>query len=125
MATAMEFLDYAPQARTRAYNYDHYLDRLGFGTGEDAHYMRTMFKENLRNYVRSFGFEHIPKKGNEQAYEMMIKRFFSEHGNTYWGSSKRVHLVEQDPSKGFLYPRDTERQNSKYYSELLFHGSLY
>lgn len=96
------------------YNYDHCLDLLGFGIGEDAYYMRTTFIENLGNYVKSFGFEHIRKTGNKQAYEMMIKRFLSEHGTTYWGSSKRVHLVEKDPSKGFLYPRDTERKNSKY-----------
>ena len=110
----MEFLDYAPQAGNRVYNYDHYLDRLGFGTGEDAHYLRTTFNKKLRNYVKSSGFEHIRKTGNKQAYEMMIKRFLSEHGNTYWGSSKRVHLVEKDLSKGFLYPRDTERKDSKY-----------
>ncbi len=110
----MEFLDYAPQAGNRVYNYDHYLDWLGFGTGEDAHYMRTTFTENLRNYVKSSGFEHIRKTGNKQAYKMMIKRFLSEHGTTYWGSLERVHLVEKDPSKGFLYPRDTKCIKSKY-----------
>ena len=114
LATAMEFLDYAPQARNHLYNYDHYLDRLGFGTGKDAHHMWATFTNNLRNYVKSSGSEHIRKTGDKQAYEMMIKQFLSEYGTTYWGSSKRVHLVEKDPSKGVLYPRDTERKNSTY-----------
>lgn len=122
LTTAMEFLTYAPQARNRKTNNHNYLDQLGFEKGseaaeDEAFLTRAAFVKDLRNHVKSSDFEYLLKVDNEQAFEMMIKGFLLKYGTTYWGASKRSHLVEKDPAKGFLCPRDAERKDSRYWSD--------
>ena len=44
----------------------------------------------------------------------MVREFLNLRGHRYWSASNRRHLQQPDILKGFLYPRDTERAQSRY-----------
>ena len=118
LATSKEFLDYAPQSRVPKKNYIKFLDELGFKTEDEAaadELLRTRdeFIRDFKHHVDSSHYKFLIKQDNEKAFDTMVGEFLSKYGAIYWGSSKRDHLTEMNPIKGFLYPRDAERGGSR------------
>lgn len=114
----MKFLNYAPPARALGTTYTNFLDELGFEAENEAAAgnpvnTRLAFISDLRDHVDSSYSKYLRKRDNEKAFEKMIEDFLSKHGAIYWGPSQRDHLTEKNPLKGFLYPRDAERKDSR------------
>ncbi|MCJ1242878.1 hypothetical protein MMC30_000074 [Trapelia coarctata] len=55
----------------------------------------------------------LRKEDNPPAFDALVQGFLTAYGSVYWGSWSRDHLVVSDPSKGFLHPRDSRRENSR------------
>ncbi|MCJ1479059.1 hypothetical protein MMC13_007743 [Lambiella insularis] len=120
----MAYLDYNPspfdKADARRQNYKSYLDRLGFDHWdiEIALEARLQFIGDLRAHLCVPETVHLRKSDNPAAFHALINGFLLEHGTKYFGETERDHLAEKDPQKGFLYPRDAQRENSRLFARL-------
>ena len=110
------YLDYAPSGGPKYHNYESFLNRLGFLPARDsklAHDMRkefmAAFKQCTHQPIRAF----LLKKDNEAAFKALILGFLKETGPKFWGTSNRDHLEAPDNLRGFLYPRDADREGSR------------
>ncbi|MCJ1394070.1 hypothetical protein MMC18_006948 [Xylographa bjoerkii] len=112
------YLEYEPKpflhADSKNYCYRTYLDRLGFNTWDDpiALEARLQFIRDLKSHVCVPETTYLRKEDNPPAFNALIFGFFEKYGDRYWGM-ERKHLAEKDPLKGFLYPRDALRENSR------------
>ena len=113
------YLDYEPKpflhTDSKNYCYRTYLDRLGFNIWDDpvALEARLQFIRDLKAHVCVPETTYLRKDDNPAAFNALIFGFFGRYGDRYWGM-EREHLAETDPLKGFLYPRDALRENSRY-----------
>ena len=62
---------------------------------------------------------YLRQADNEVAFHATILAFLQEHGAVYWGDTERGHLQVLETWKGFLYPRDSRRESSRYGSHSL------
>ncbi|MCJ1404676.1 hypothetical protein MMC11_007902 [Xylographa trunciseda] len=112
------FLDYEPKPflpeDLKNYCYRTYLDRLGFKKWDDpdANEVRLQFIRDLKAHVYVPETTYLCKEDNPPAFHALIFGFFEKYGERYWGR-EREHLAEKDPVKGFLYPRDALREDSR------------
>ena len=97
-------------------SYASYLEQLDFRT-ERLSSLGAGFVDRVRNHGGSTYLKYLRKSDNISAFKIMISEFLAEYGSTYWGKYKRSHLKEPDISKGFLYPRDAERKDSRYVTQ--------
>ncbi|MCJ1414318.1 hypothetical protein MMC32_000644 [Xylographa parallela] len=117
------YLDYEPKpflhTDSKNYCYRTYLDRLGFNIWDDpvALEARLQFIRDLKAHVCVPETTYLRKDDNPAAFNALIFGFFGRYGDRYWGM-EREHLAEKDPLKGFLYPRDALRENSRLVSVL-------
>ena len=113
------YFDYEPKpllhVDSKNYCYRTYLDRLGFNTWDNpiALEARLQFIRDLKAHVCVPETTYLRKDDNPAAFNALIFGFFGRYGDRYWGV-ERDHLAEKDPLKGFLYPRDALRENSRY-----------
>ncbi|KAL9120469.1 MAG: hypothetical protein Q9187_002979 [Circinaria calcarea] len=108
------YLDYCPMAPShegKALNYRTCLDRLGMK--EDALDIRVQFVQEFKQHTQEPECTFLRKEDNGAAFDELIAGFLRKRGSYYWGTGNRDHLLEPDTSKGFLYPRDAERPNSR------------
>ena len=81
---------------------------------EDALNVRVQFVQDVKEYTQEPECLFLRKQDNGAAFDELIHGFLRKRGSYYWGTENRDHLVEQDASKGYLYPRDAERPNSRW-----------
>ena len=62
----------------------------------------------------------LNKASTEDTSKVTVSAFLAKYGPTYWGIDKRDHLQEPDISKGFLCPRDAQREDSRWLSTTSF-----
>ncbi|MCJ1437563.1 hypothetical protein MMC27_006950 [Xylographa pallens] len=114
----LAYLDYEPKpflhTDSKIYCYRTYLDKLGFNIWDDpvALEARLQFIRDLKAHVCVPETTYLRKDDNPAAFNALIFGFFGRYGDRYWGVG-REHLAEKDPLKGFLYPRDALRENSR------------
>ena len=119
LSSGSTYLEYSPKPSlhgdSKNYCYRTYLDRLGFDTWDDpvALETRLQFIRDLKAHVCVPETTYLRKEDNPAAFNALVFGFFEKHGDRYWGM-ERGHLAEKDPLKGFLYPRDALRENSRY-----------
>ena len=77
--------------------------------------MRDKLKKTIDNYVAHAGYNFLRNEDHEVVFSALVAKFLKLHGPTFWGRqpSKRSHLKEMDPKKGFQCPRDAERPASQ------------
>lgn len=93
-------------------SYDYYFDLLDFNNDCP---MRDKLKYTINNHIVNAGCNFLRYRDNVMVFDALVAKFLKLHGPTYWGPqpSKRSHLKEMDPNKGFLCPRDAQRPGSK------------
>jgi hypothetical protein len=107
------YLNYAPLASTQRPNYTAFLDQLGFRPEHQSANARALFVKHLQAHVDPYHYKFLRREDNEKAFKTMTMEFLRVHGSTHWGSSDRHHLQERDILKGYLCPRDAEREGSR------------
>lgn len=75
----------------------------------------------MKLYVRSSNHMFFNNTSVEDPFKVAVSEFLARHGPTYWGVDKRDQLLEPDIFKGFLCPRDAQRE----YSRLVFNLGRY
>lgn len=75
--------------------------------------MRTAFIADVKHHVNSPSHRFLTRDAYPEAFKTVMSEFLAEYGPTYWGDSKRDHLQESDALKGFLCPRDAQREGSR------------
>ena len=89
-------------------NYKIYLYKLGFKQEQaELGAIHSLIKA-LRVYLEGIDYFCLRKGDNPAAFRTLVLEFLKEQGPRYWGPSNRQHLEEEDPSKGYLYPRDVQ-----------------
>lgn len=106
------YLDYSPFRLESPRNYEICLYRLGFKQKEAESGTHNELIKNLRAYLEGTEYFCLRKVDNPAAFRTLVLEFLKESGPRYWGPSNRQHLEEEDPSKGYLYPRDVQRGES-------------
>lgn len=113
------YLDYEPRTfikgDTKHFTYRSCFDRLGFDhwDNETALEARLQFIRDLRAHLCVPETRCLRRKDNPAAFRALILGFLEKHGQMYFGKANRAHLAEKDPRKGFLYPRDAQRDGSR------------
>ena len=111
------YLDYKPEpfvaTDKNSQCYRTYLDKLGFKADEYTEDIRRNFVRELRAHVCAPETMYMRKEDNPAAFAALIRGFLEKHGQKYWGAN-RNHLEVTDISKGLLYPRDADREGSRY-----------
>ena len=111
------YLDYKPEpylaTDRNSQCYRTYLDKLGFKKDEYSEDIRRTFVKDLRAHVCAPETMYMRREDNPAAFAALIKGFLQKHGHKYWGTN-RTHLAVTDISKGFSYPRDADREGSRY-----------
>ena len=74
--------------------------------------MRTDFVVDMRNDLSFPSLEVLNRRADPKAFKILVSGFLAQYGPKYWGDSKRDHLQEPDTLKGFLCPRDAQREGS-------------
>ena len=93
-------------------SYRNYLYKLGFKPEQAELGFNHRLIKDLKVYLEGNEYFHLRKCDNPAAFRTLVLEFLEEQGPRYWGHSKRQHLDEEDPSKGYLYPRDVQRGES-------------
>ena len=75
--------------------------------------MRNRLATDLSLYVRSTHDRFLNKASTEDTLKVAVSDFLAKYGPIYWGINKRDHLQEPDIYKGFLCPRDAQREDSR------------
>ena len=119
-----EYLFYSPMSLTpkpnASFNEGNYFDLLGFNPAGGDSDMRDRLATDMRLYLRSMHDMSLNKASTEDTSKVAVSEFLAKHGPTYWGVDKRDHLQEPNISKGFLCPRDAQRENSRWLSTTSF-----
>ena len=106
------FLTYSPRSSApKEGSYTYFLDCLGFKTNSKR---RDQLIMQIRGHVDPSLYRFLRRSDNPKAFKTMVDEFLNLHGRRFWGPTDRRHLQQPDASKGFLYPRDTERPKSRY-----------
>ena len=114
------YLDYKPEtfaaSDRNAQCYRTYLDKLGFKEETYTKNIRLNFVRELRAHVCAPETMYMRKEDNPAAFAALIRGFLQKYGRKYWGTDRtaRNHLEITDISRGFLYPRDANREESRY-----------
>ena len=82
--------------------------------------MRDCLATDMNLYVKSKHDMFLDKASTEDALKVAVSEFLAEYGPKYWGVDKRDHLQEPDIYKGFLCPRDAQREDSRWSSTTSF-----
>ena len=106
------WMKYSPERIDARDSYDTFLDELGFLSSNLD--QRTKFVVDLTDHVDYSTFRYARQSENEREFKKMVLAFLDKCGAKYWGPVQRRHLQEPDPYKGYLYPRDALRQDSRY-----------
>ena len=93
-------------------NYRICLYKLGFKYEKAELGANHNLIKKLKAYLEGTEYFYLRKCDNPAAFRTLVLEFLKEQGPKYWGPTDRRHLEEQDPSKGYLYPRDVERGES-------------
>jgi hypothetical protein len=118
---ATAFLNYDPKLYNpyndkRNESCDTYLDMLGIKNVHVRDPPMKKIRDEIQQDIGAFLWcplmQYLRSKDNESAFKVLVQAFLEEFGPVWWGEASRVHLVEEDPSEGFLYPRDAEREDS-------------
>ena len=100
---------------------DTYFDLLGFKpAGRVFPDMRDRLAPDTNFYLRSTHGMLLIKASTEDTLKVTVSAFLERYGPTYWGIDNRDHLQEPDISKGFLCPRDAQREDSRWLSTTSF-----
>ena len=75
--------------------------------------MRDHLATDMNLYVKSTHDMFLDRASTEDTLKVVVLEFLAIYGPKYWGIDKRDHLQEPDISKGFLCPRDAQRENSR------------
>lgn len=110
------YMTYAPGlgSTCTGKSYSTYFTQLGFSSPAVALAVRDELIRDVRAHVDTSNYKYLRKEDNRNAFKTMVSEFLNEYGTTYWGISRRDHLVCQDVRKGFLCPRDAQREGSRY-----------
>ena len=110
------YLDYAPRGGPKTGSYEACLNKLGF-LPENHNSLPLNKRGKLIQALREHTLEpkctYLMKEDNEAAFNSLVDGFLHKYGSEFWGPGNRNHLVEKDPSHGFLYPRDAQRKGSR------------
>ena len=109
-------MSYAPTPRTSSKSHQsqsEYFEKLGFKLDDESKDKRHAFLVNMKDHVRHRSHRFLQRRANPEAFQNVVSEFLTEYGPVYWGDSKRDHLQEPNSLKGFLYPRDAKRANSR------------
>ena len=106
------YRDYSPSAPKSSRNYETFLHRLGFKQEEAALGTHHELVKALRAFLEGTQYFCLGKLDNPAAFRTLVLEFLEEEGPRYWGPSNRQHLEEEEPSRGYLYPRDVQRGES-------------
>ena len=93
-------------------SYKKYLYRLGFKEEQAELGSRHELITDLRAYLEGTAYFYLRKSLNPAAFKTLILEFLEKYGPKYWGHSQRQRLEEEEPCKGYLYPRDVQRGES-------------
>ena len=107
------YLSYEPRSSIGHASYSHFLDLLGFKPAYASEQMRKDFIADMKTHLSSPSHKFLTRDANSEALKTIVSEFLAEYGPTYWGDSKRDHLQESDANKGFLCPRDAQREGSR------------
>lgn len=110
------YLGYAPTNTVHPSCYIGCFERLGFKITASTIAKREMLLNHLRGHVDGSNYIILRSTDNLAAFKVMVSEFLVEHGEDYWGRIGREHLAEPDISKGYLYPRDANREGSRFAS---------
>ncbi len=106
------YLHYSPLPLNQSASYRNFLCKLGFKQEEVELGANHELIKDLRTYLEGTEYFYLRKCDNPAAFKTLVFEFLEEHGPKYWDHSKRQHLEEKEPSKGYLYPRDVKRDES-------------
>ena len=90
-----------------------FFKMLGFKQGDASETMRIAFYADMEAHVQFPSHRFLNKEMNPEAFGTMMSEFLTEYGPKYWGDRKRDHLEEPDTLKGFMCPRDAQREDSR------------
>ncbi|KAF6225328.1 hypothetical protein HO173_012813 [Letharia columbiana] len=107
------YLSYKPKPCVPHHCPRHFFDKIGFKPEHSSEQMRTAFIIDMETQLNSHSHNFLRKVTDPKAFTIAVSEFLVECGPTYWGDSKRDHLQEPDTLKGFLCPRDAQREGSK------------
>lgn len=112
--TGNDYENYVPKYSKSYWGYGPFLDRLGFKPkiNKVSRNVRDLFEKDLKAYVCVPLTKHLRREDNPAVFSALVLGFLKRYGTKYWGDKDREHLLEPNPSKGFLCPRDYERQGS-------------
>lgn len=110
----LAYLTYAPNYTGQPSSYTSRFEQLGFKIDSTTKVKRDHCLDAVKGHVNSSHYKFLRSTDNAAAFNTMVTEFLEEHGGTYWGHSDRGHLEEPELSKGFLFPRDAGRPNSRY-----------
>lgn len=75
--------------------------------------MRDCLATDMNIFVRSTHHIFLNKASTKDLLKVAVLEFLAQYGPKYWGVDKRDHLCEPDILRGFLYPRDAQREDSR------------
>ena len=105
--------EYVPSYNGPANSFTACLRKLGFKNDYSSELKRWNFVAAMKKHVDNSDHKFLKPADNEAAFSTMVNEFLVEHGRYYWGVHDRDHLEIEDISKGYLYPRDAHRPNSR------------
>lgn len=116
--TDTSYLSYDPKPMSghKPRSWDTHLDSLGF-KHKNIRYppmdeLRDAIQQDINAFLWCPLMQYLRREDNLPAFGMLIQGFLEEFGSVWWGEADRIHLTETDSSKGFLYPRDAQRNDS-------------
>ena len=118
-----EYLSYSPISSTSSlyFKQENFFDLLGFKpAGKVFPDMRDRLASDTNLYLKSMHDMFRNKASIEDTLKVVVSAFLEKYGRTYWGIDNRDHLQEPDISKGFLCPRDAQREDSRWLSTTSF-----
>ena len=87
---------------------------LGFKAEMDSNDMWAELLEIVQQYVKDPRYGHVIYSADKPFYDGIVQDFLKAWGETFWGSQDRKHLQMEDPNQGYLCPRDTYRNDSRF-----------
>ena len=112
-----KYLFYSPMSSTSSASFtqENYFDLLGFKpAGSGFPDMRDRLASDTNLCLRSTHDTFLNKVLTKDTLKVAVSAFLEKYGRIYWGIDNRDHLQEPDISKGFLYPRDAQREDSRW-----------
>ena len=82
--------------------------------------MRDSLATDMNSYVRSSHHMFLNEASTTDTLKVAVSEFLAQYGPIYWGVDNRDHLHEPDILKGFLCPRNAQREDSRWLSTTSF-----